>query len=175
LGGAVLLQADEIRVPAVEHAIQESGNVRSHQKTVALERYREATAGKSNAEARNIAADILGSQLDWDWDRASFFAVCFPFLFDVDFGNIVPRTREGYYHTTGGIDAAVSRALAFAPWADMIWLETKTPDLKQAQSFARRIREKFPGKWLVYNLSPSFNWSAHGYSGMYRPSTEFAK
>jgi isocitrate lyase len=91
----------------------------------------------------------------------------FPFCFDVNFGNIVPRTREGYYHTTGGIDAAVSRALAFAPWADMIWLETKTPDLKQAQSFARRIREKFPGKWLVYNLSPSFNWSAHGYSGMY--------
>ena len=77
-----------------------------------------------------------------------------------------PRTREGYYHTTGGIDAAVSRALAFAPYADMIWLETSTPDLKQAQSFARRIREKFPGKWLVYNLSPSFNWSAHGYSGI---------
>jgi isocitrate lyase len=77
-----------------------------------------------------------------------------------------PRTREGYYHTTGGIDTAVSRALAFAPYADLIWLETKTPDLKQAQSFARRIREKFPGKWLVYNLSPSFNWSAHGYSGM---------
>ena len=88
--------------------------------------------------------------------------------FDVTFGIIVPRTREGYYHTTGGIDAAVSRALAFAPYADMIWLETKTPDLKQAQSFARRIRERFPGKWLVYNLSPSFNWSAHGYSGMYR-------
>jgi isocitrate lyase len=80
---------------------------------------------------------------------------------------IVPRTREGYYHTTGGIDAAVSRALAFAPYADMIWLETKAPDLKQAQAFARRIREKFPGKWLVYNLSPSFNWSAHGYSGTY--------
>jgi isocitrate lyase len=80
----------------------------------------------------------------------------------------VPRTREGYYHTTGGIEAAVSRALAFAPYADMIWLETKTPDLKQAQSFARRIREKFPGKWLVYNLSPSFNWSAHGYSGTWQ-------
>jgi len=91
-----------------------------------------------------------------------------PFLLTSNFGNIVPRTREGYYHTTGGIDAAVSRALAFAPCADLIWLETKTPDLKQAQSFARRIHEKFPGKWLVYNLSPSFNWSAHGYSGMYR-------
>ncbi|KAI0001743.1 isocitrate lyase and phosphorylmutase [Russula vinacea] len=134
-------------VLAVEQAIQESGNVPSHHKASALERYREAAAGKSNTEARDIAADIIGSQVDWDWD--------------------LPRTREGYYHTTGGVDAAVSRALAFAPYADMIWLETKTPDLQQAQSFARRIRDKFPEKWLVYNLSPSFNWSAHGYSGPY--------
>jgi len=129
---------------AVEQAIKGSSNVPSHEKASAFERYREAAAGKSNTEARDVAADVVGSQVDWDWD--------------------LPRTREGYYHTTGGIDAAVSRALAFAPHADMIWLETKTPDLKQAQSFARRIREKFPGKWLVYNLSPSFNWSAHGFS-----------
>ncbi|KAI9511709.1 isocitrate lyase [Russula earlei] len=140
LSGVKLTTFDE----AVEHAIQVSSNVPSRQKVVAFERYRIAAAGKSNAEARDIAADIVGSQIDWDWD--------------------LPRTREGYYHTTGGIDAAVSRAVAFAPYADMIWLETKTPDLKQARSFARRIREKFPGKWLVYNLSPSFNWSAHGYS-----------
>ncbi|KAF8482071.1 isocitrate lyase [Russula ochroleuca] len=147
--GAVRPHADETRSGklAVEQAIQESGNVPSHHKTSALERYREAAAGKSNTEARDIAADIIGFQVDWDWD--------------------LPRTREGYYHTAGGIDAAVSRALAFAPYADMIWLETKKPDLQQAQSFARRIREKFPGKWLVYNLSPSFNWSAHGYSGPY--------
>jgi isocitrate lyase len=96
--------------------------------------------------------------------RSSFVAII-PLASTLD---TVPRTREGYYHTTGGIDAAVSRALAFAPYADMIWLETKAPDLMQAQSFARRIREKFPGKWLVYNLSPSFNWSDHGYSGLYR-------
>ncbi len=146
--------------------IQESSHVPSHQKTPAFERYREAAAGKSNTEARNIAADIIGSQVDWDWDRASFVVVRFSYLTST-LGNIVPRTLEGYYHATGGIDAAVSRALAFAPYADMIWLETKTPDLKQAQSFARRIREKFPRKWLVYNLSPSFNWSAHGYSGSY--------
>ena len=63
----------------VEEAIQESGNVPSHQKTVALERYREAAVGKSNSETWNIAADILGSQLDWDWDRTSFFAVSLPF------------------------------------------------------------------------------------------------
>ncbi|KAI0304604.1 isocitrate lyase and phosphorylmutase [Russula brevipes] len=129
---------------AVEQTIQESSNIPSHLKASALARYREAASGKSNTEARSIAADTIGSQVDWDWD--------------------LPRTREGYYHTAGGIDAAVSRALAFAPYADMIWLETKTPDLKQAQSFARRIREKFPGKWLVYNLSPSFNWNAHGYT-----------
>lgn len=135
-----LLTFDE----AVEQTIQESGKIPSDQKASMLEHYREAASGKSNTEARNIAASIVGSEIDWDWDS--------------------PRTREGYYHTTGGTDAAVSRTLAFAPYADLIWLETKTPDLKQAQSFARRIREKFPGKWLVYNLSPSFNWSAHGYS-----------
>ncbi|KAH9982766.1 isocitrate lyase [Lactifluus volemus] len=129
---------------AVEQTVRESSVIPLQQKASALERYREAASGKSNAEARDIAKDVIGSQVDWDWD--------------------LPRTREGYYHTTGGIDAAVSRALAFAPYADMVWLETKTPDLKQAQSFARRIREKFPGKWLVYNLSPSFNWSSHGYS-----------
>lgn len=55
--------------------------------------------------------------------------------------------------------------MVFAPYADLIWLETKTPDIEQARAFARKIREKFPGKWFVYNLSPSFNWSAHGFTG----------
>jgi isocitrate lyase len=68
------------RVLAVEQAIQESGNVPSHHKASALERYREAAAGKSNIEARSIAADIIGSQVDWDWDRASFFGALFFFF-----------------------------------------------------------------------------------------------
>ncbi len=74
--------------------------------------------------------------------------------------------------------------MTFAPYADLIWLETKTPDLEQARYFSRKIREKYPGKWVwvlehdvtltltttcfrwfVYNLSPSFNWSAHGFTG----------
>jgi isocitrate lyase len=55
--------------------------------------------------------------------------------------------------------------MVFAPYADLIWLETKKPDLEQARSFARKIREKYPGKWFVYNLSPSFNWASHGFSG----------
>jgi isocitrate lyase len=77
----------------------------------------------------------------------------------------VPRTREGYYHYTGGVEAAIRRAITFAPYSDLIWLETKKPDLEQARYFARKIREAHPNKWFVYNLSPSFNWSAHGFSG----------
>lgn len=75
----------------------------------------------------------------------------------------VPRTKEGYYLYNGCLAAAVKRSLAFAPYADMIWLETKTPDLKQAKSFAAKIHEVYPHVKLVYNLSPSFNWSSHGY------------
>ena len=67
-------------------------------------------------------------------------------------------------HYTGSVEAAIKRELAFAPYADMIWLETKLPDLAQARGFARKIREKYPGKWFVYNLSPSFNWTAQGFS-----------
>ncbi len=60
----------------------------------------------------------------------------------------MPKTREGYYHYTGGVEAAIKRELAFAPYADMIWLETKLPDLQQARYFSRKIREKYPGKWV---------------------------
>ena len=61
----------------------------------------------------------------------------------------MPKTREGYYHFTGGIDAAIKRELAFAPYADMMWLETKLPDLAQARYFARKIREKYPNKCVL--------------------------
>lgn len=82
------------------------------------------------------------------------------------------------------MQAAIKRTIAYAPYADLLWLETKSPDLEQARYFARKIREKYPGKyvvqimvfqlfladqtfdrWLVYNLSPSFNWSQHGFTG----------
>jgi len=68
------------------------------------------------------------------------------------------RTAEGFYKTRKGIDQAISRGLAYAPYADMVWCETGTPDLKFAQKFADAIRSKFPGKLLAYNCSPSFNW-----------------
>lgn len=74
----------------------------------------------------------------------------------------LPRTREGYYHYQGGFPAAIQRAVTFAPYADMLWLETKTPDLAAAETFSQAIHALCPDKWLVYNLSPSFNWGAHG-------------
>jgi isocitrate/methylisocitrate lyase len=68
------------------------------------------------------------------------------------------RTPEGFYQFHGGIDAAIARGLAYAPYADVLWCETSTPDLGEARKFADAIHAKFPGKLLAYNCSPSFNW-----------------
>ncbi|MBP7960727.1 MAG: isocitrate lyase [Caldilineaceae bacterium] len=68
------------------------------------------------------------------------------------------RTAEGFYGVRNGIDVAITRALAYAPYADLVWCETKTPDLADAKKFAEAIHAQFPGKMLAYNCSPSFNW-----------------
>jgi isocitrate lyase len=68
------------------------------------------------------------------------------------------RTPEGYYGIRPGLEAGIARALAYAPYADLLWLETKTPDLEEARKFADAIHEQFPRKMLAYNCSPSFNW-----------------
>jgi isocitrate lyase len=68
------------------------------------------------------------------------------------------RTPEGFFRLRSGVDAAVARGLAYAPYADMIWCETSTPDIAQARRFAEGIHAKYPGKLLAYNCSPSFNW-----------------
>ncbi len=78
---------------------------------------------------------------------------------DVPFIDGKERTPEGFFRLKGnGDDFAIARGLAYAPYADLIWCETSTPDLKQAKRFAESIREKFPEKLLAYNCSPSFNW-----------------
>jgi isocitrate lyase len=69
------------------------------------------------------------------------------------------RTPEGFFELRGGIEAAIARGLAYAPYADMVWCETSTPDLDEAFRFAEAIHTRFPGKLLAYNCSPSFNWS----------------
>jgi isocitrate lyase len=88
------------------------------------------------------AADLITSEVD-DNDK--------PFLTG-------ERTPEGFFKTRKGIDQAISRGLAYAPYADMVWCETGTPDLGFARKFAEAIRAKYPGKLLAYNCSPSFNW-----------------
>ena len=70
------------------------------------------------------------------------------------------RTAEGFYTVRNGIEPAIGRALAYAPYADMLWCETSEPDLAEARRFAEAVHASYPGKLLAYNLSPSFNWSA---------------
>ncbi|MGI0071263.1 MAG: isocitrate lyase [Thermoplasmata archaeon] len=68
------------------------------------------------------------------------------------------RTSEGFFGITGGLDMAIARSLAYAPYADLLWFETSSPDLEEAEQFAREVHLEFPGKLLAYNCSPSFNW-----------------
>jgi len=71
------------------------------------------------------------------------------------------RTSEGFFRVRAGLEPAIARGLAAAPYADLVWFETATPDLGEAREFAQAIHERFPGKLLAYNCSPSFNWRAH--------------
>ena len=75
-----------------------------------------------------------------------------PFILSKD------RTYEGFYYIKGGIEYAIQRGLAYAPYADLVWCETAKPDIGEAREFAQGVHEKFPGKMLAYNCSPSFNW-----------------
>ncbi|KAL5906635.1 mitochondrial 2-methylisocitrate lyase [Pyricularia oryzae] len=98
-------------------------------------------------DRRALAKDILGADkpdVYWDWD--------------------VPRTREGYYHFRSGMRAATKRALAFAPYADLLWVETGDPSVSVCRQLGRAVKEAYPEKALVYNLSPSFNWMGHGFT-----------
>ncbi len=71
------------------------------------------------------------------------------------------RTAEGFYRVTSGIDPCITRGLAYAPYADLLWMETSTPDLELARQYAEAIKKEFPDQLLAYNCSPSFNWKQH--------------
>jgi isocitrate lyase len=92
-----------------------------------------------------LAATLLTSDVD-ERDR--------PFLTG-------ERTAEGYFRVRNGLQAPIARALASAPYADLLWCETSTPELDQARAFAEAVHDRFPGKLLAYNCSPSFNWRRH--------------
>lgn len=96
-------------------------------------------AGASNKEARKLARELLGKDIYFNWE--------------------VSRAREGYYRYRGGTQCAVMRGRAFAPYADLIWMESALPDYNQAKEFADGVKAAYPDQWLAYNLSPSFNWN----------------
>ena len=131
-----LVTFDEAAVAHIEHSGRGDSNA-----------YASAMQAAPNTplhKRRQLAASVAGSPVAFSWD--------------------IPRTREGFYHYRAGVPAATKRAIAFAPYADLLWLETADPSVSAAAAFAAEIHAAAPGKKLVYNLSPSFNWSAHGFS-----------
>src|SRR6476660_4493087 len=101
-------------------------------------------AARASLYAARQKAHELGIDVDWDCEAA--------------------RTPEGYYQVRGGIPYAIAKSLAAAPFADLLWMETKTANLDDARKFAEAIHSEFPDKMLAYNLSPSFNWDTTGMS-----------
>jgi isocitrate lyase len=108
-----------------------------------VERWKSFVGGVSHGEARQRAAS-LGVEIFWNWD--------------------LPRTPEGFYPITGGREMAIQRGLATAPFADLLWRETAKPDLEDDKRWADAIHAVFPDKMLAYNLSPSWNWDAWGFT-----------
>ncbi|KEY68564.1 hypothetical protein S7711_08031 [Stachybotrys chartarum IBT 7711] len=131
LASANLLRFDDAVVAAID------AGSHSDKKGLAA-KYRAAAKGLSNLEARRLARELLGQDVYFDWDA--------------------PRTREGYFRLKGGCDCAVNRAIAYGPYCDAIWMESKLPDFAQAKEFADGVHAVWPEKKLAYNLSPSFNW-----------------
>ncbi|TFY75870.1 hypothetical protein EWM64_g8142 [Hericium alpestre] len=111
-----------------------------------LAQFNQRIAHASYADAVSVAQREFGLKAVpfWDWDA--------------------PRTMEGFYRYQGGTQCAINRAVAFAPYADLLWMETKSPILVQAIEFAEGVHKVYPEQWLAYNLSPSFNWDAAGLS-----------
>jgi isocitrate lyase len=125
-------------------------------------------------------ADVMGSRSDEgerfdmrveEWlafsKRASFYEVrerAKSMGIQVVWDCELPKTPEGFYQIQSGIDYAIARSLAVAPFADMLWMETKTADMEDARMFADAIHAEYPDKMLAYNLSPSFNWDTTGMS-----------
>ena len=103
-----------------------------------------AFANRSSFHAARARARSMGIDIVWDCEAS--------------------KTPEGYYQIQDGIEYAIARSLAVAPFADLLWMETKTADLADARRFAEAIHAEFPAKMLAYNLSPSFNWDTTGMS-----------
>lgn len=124
----------------IKEAIENSNN---SDKQNLLNRWEEGK-NLSNREARDLASELGFGDVFWCWEK--------------------PRTREGYYLIQSGIDFCIARANAMAPYADLIWMETSKPVIKDAKRFADAVHKVHPHQLLAYNLSPSFNWDDAGMS-----------
>jgi isocitrate lyase len=121
----------------VERALKQAGKANS------IPEWKAKYPTLSNTEARALAKQ-LGVEPFWCWEK--------------------PRTREGYYRVEGGLEYCIARGRAFAPYADLSWMETKKPILAEAQIYSREVRKVHPWAMFAYNLSPSFNWNEAGMS-----------
>lgn len=138
--------AEKAGLKTYADAVAVAMQARAQQKAklpMSVERWKTFAAGVSHEEARK-QAQSMGIDIFWSWE--------------------LPRTPDGFYLLTGGRDMAVARGLATAPFADLVWRETTKPDLVDDKAWADAIHAVFPDKMLAYNLSPSWNWDAWGFT-----------
>jgi isocitrate lyase len=138
--------ADRAGLKTYVEAVAEALRARSPSRgktPMSVERWKALARGLSLGELREQAA-AMGIEIYWDWD--------------------LPRTPEGFYQITGGREMAIQRGLSTAPFADLLWRETAKPDLEDDKIWADAIHAVFPNKMLAYNLSPSWNWDAWGFT-----------
>ncbi len=155
-------------LPHVDAAVDpvESRLVEAWETEAGLKTFGEAIADV--IEFRRSEGEILDTAPE-DWSafaRRASFAVARQRARNLGINIIwdceLPKTPEGYYQIRGGINYAIAKSLAAAPFADILWMETKTADLADARAFAEGVHTRFPNKLLAYNLSPSFNWDSTG-------------
>jgi isocitrate lyase len=146
LGAIRQVWAEKAALKTYAQAVAEAIQTRTQNKArppLSIEQWHKFAAQVSHDEAR-ARAKSMGIEVFWSWD--------------------LPRTPDGFYQVTGGRDMAVSRGLAMAPFADLVWRETAKPDLEDDKHWADAIHAVYPHKLLAYNLSPSWNWDAWGFT-----------
>ncbi len=157
-GGALEALLDTIETLYLS-AWQAEANLKTYPQAVAdVIRFRESEGERLELTADEWLAFANRTSFHAARARARAMGICV--IWDCE----ISKTPEGYYQVQGGIEYAIAKSLAAAPFADLLWMETKTADLHDARRFAEAIHAEFPDKMLAYNLSPSFNWDTTGMS-----------
>jgi isocitrate lyase len=157
-GSSVEALLDEVETPYLE-AWQSEASLKSYPQAVAdVIEFRESEGERFDMNAGEWLAFANRTSFHAARSRARSMGI------DITWDCEVSKTTEGYYQIQSGIEYAIARSLAVAPFADLLWMETKTANLADARQFAEAIHAEFPDKMLAYNLSPSFNWDTTGMS-----------